>query len=329
MIDLPRPFSMQTTPRDLEYQTALAKVIYPQNIPTPFFYPRSPQSMRGLGDDPIPPTYNGGCVGYDFPALSQAYGVEQCGNETSVDAQYACVQRNLPKLNMIQSMSSSSGICITPDMLPSGYVPTAGSSYDNFLQNKNYLWNSYLNATGNVQQTPAANNSTYAGVTGSPQVSFSTSRGTNNLRIGDTWTVHVTGGQPGALVSVTGNHDGVVSTNAMGVIGTDGTFTLQGTIDASSMGNWTEEWFVASKSAGSFSFNVSPTVTTQGSGTPASSGSGTGAPSGSGSGSGAGAGTSPAPGSSSIPDTIAGIPSTYLMMGGAALLMLVMLGGRR
>ncbi len=317
-IVLPRPFTMQTTPRDLEYQNAMAKHIYPRNTPSPFFYPRAPQSLRGLSDgDPIPPNYNGGCVGYDYPAWASATGVENCGILDNVDAQYACVQRNQPKLNFIQSLP---GTCITPDMLPSGYTPTAGGSYDYFLQNQAYLQNQYNN---NTQLTPGTGTTS----TGSPQVTFTTSRGTNNLRVGDTWSIRITGAYPGGAVYVVGNHDGVVNNNAMGVIGADGTWQTSGTIDASSMGNWTEEWFASGKSVGSFSFNVSPTVTTQGSGT--SSGSGTGSPSGSGTGSGTGTGTSPVPGSSAIPSTIGGIPSTYLMMGGAALLMLVMLGGRR
>ncbi len=319
MIDLPRPFTMQTTPRDMEYQTALAKHLYPQHIPTPFFYPRDPQSLRGLGDDVvIPPSYNGGCVGYDYPAWADAMDVENCGVLDNVDAQYACVLRNRPKLNFIQSLP---GTCITPDMLPAGYQPTPGGSYDYFLQNQAYLSN--VNTPQGGTGSGTAPSSAF-----SPHVTFTTSRGTNNLRVGDTWTVRITGGQPSSMVAVTGNHDGAVSTNTMGVIGPDGTWSLNGTISAAEMGQWTEEWFAGGKSAGNFSFNVSPTVTTQGSGTGTGTGTGTGSGTGNGTGTGTPSGTS-TPGTSAIPDTIGGIPSTYLMMGGAALLMLVMLGGRR
>lgn len=161
----------------------------------------------------------------------------------------------------------------------------------------------------------------------SPRVTFATSRGSTALQPGDSWTITITGGQPGAEVTAQGNHDGQVSTMTFGLADAQGNFQLQGMIEASSSGNWTETWYVGGVNAGTFSFTVSvpsgviPPSTAGGSNTPVPSpGNVTVSP----------PGTVAQQQSSGGGDFIAGINNKTLLLGaGALMLFLTMMGGRR
>ena len=151
---------------------------------------------------------------------------------------------------------------------------------------------------------------------------FSTPHG-SNPQVGDSWTVTITGATPNADVTVYGIHpDGSTAQSSMGQTLPDGTFTLSGTFDTTVEGKWTETWYVNGQQIGSpFSFTVgvpSSGTGTGGGGTPGGGSTGGGNTGGGGN------------GGPSVPSTIFGINSTYVLAGGAGLLLLlVMMGGKR
>lgn len=340
-IDLPSRLNFQTSARDLEFHTALKKIVYPQNIPTPFFYPRSQYGVAGLGAD---------CIPYDYYALLQAFGVVDCGSapyNSDPATQYACKQTNDPKLQQIAMMAPAYGTCITADMIPGPYTPTPGSAGDTSSSGGSGIimipWGTQPSGgiTYTAPSTPYTppSTSTPPATTGgggnstpassySPTVSFIPSRA-GTLYPGDTWQLHIQGGKPGAVVSVTGTQNGVTNTNQMGATDQNGNWSTSGTIDASSIGSWFEVWYVGGQMAASpFSFNVaSPS-------SPASGGStGTQTPSGTQSStpppSSGGMTQTQTPAPSSSDGMIFGVPQNYVLMGGAAILLLAVMGGRR
>ncbi len=136
------------------------------------------------------------------------------------------------------------------------------------------------------------------GATRGGTLSFTTSSGSTSLRVGDTWTVKITGASPNAAVAVSGSMPGsTFEFTRMGVTDGNGNFTKSGTVGVGDIGAWQESWYVnaggraGNALAGSVSFTVSPVLAANG-GAGAGSGSGSGAGSGSGSGSGDGSGSS-------------------------------------
>ncbi len=127
------------------------------------------------------------------------------------------------------------------------------------------------------------------------------------------------------MVSVQGTHNGVTTPNNMGPTDSSGNFTLNGTIDNASAGSWAETWYVGQQSAGSFSFQVAaPQGSSTGTGTAAGGSTGTSS-TGTGTGTQTG-GTAGTPAGELIP----GVSNTYLALGGGAVLLLLMaMGGRR
>ncbi len=136
------------------------------------------------------------------------------------------------------------------------------------------------------------------GATRGGTLSFTSSSGSTSLRVGDTWTVKITGASPNAAVAVSGSMPGsTFEFTRMGVTDGNGNFTKSGTVGIGDVGAWQESWYVnaggraGNALAGSVSFTVSPVLAANG-GAGAGSGSGSGAGSGSGSGSGDGSGSS-------------------------------------
>lgn len=131
-----------------------------------------------------------------------------------------------------QGYAQNAGQNSNPGVNPSQYVPGGGSS------------GSTGGSTGNTATSSAGT------------LSFVTSRGGNQLRPGDTWTITVHGA-PNQPVDVDGIHpDGTPARNTMGTTSSAGDFVLQGTIDSSAIGNWQEQWFVGGQSVGSINFTV-------------------------------------------------------------------------
>ncbi len=329
-ITLPSRLNLQTSARDLEFNTALKRIVYPQTVPTPFFYPQSPyaRGMRGLG-----------CIPYDYYALQTAFGVENCGQGyTDAQSQYACTQRNAPKLEAIALMAPSYGTCITADMIPGPYTPTPGSAGDTSQSGNPIVvpWGTqpgsgivYSNPPATYTPPPVSSGGTVAppsssAGTYSPTVSFIPSRA-GTLYPGDTWQIRIQGGRPSSVVSVTGTQNGVTNTNNMGTTDQNGNWSTSGTIDNSSVGNWFEVWYVGGQMAASpFQFTVaSPNspASTGGTNTPPPSGNTTPPLT--------GGTTTPPPSSSSSTGMIMGIPENYVLMGAGALVLLMVMGGRR
>lgn len=77
------------------------------------------------------------------------------------------------------------------------------------------------------------------------------------LQVGDTFAVSISGGAPNTEVSVDGTHNGVLDHNTMGHTDANGNWAIQGSFDASTVGNWSETWYVGTQNAGSFQFAIS------------------------------------------------------------------------
>jgi hypothetical protein len=84
-------------------------------------------------------------------------------------------------------------------------------------------------------------------------VTFTSSRGSNALQVGDTWLVSITGATPNAPVTV--NAGG--ATTQMGTTDANGNFSLSGTARTADIGSWNELWSVGNLNSGAFQFTVS------------------------------------------------------------------------
>jgi hypothetical protein len=104
--------------------------------------------------------------------------------------------------------------------------------------------------------TPAASAPAASG----GHVTFTSSRGSNALQVGDTWLVSITGATPNAQVTV--NAGG--ATTPMGTTDANGNFSLAGTARAADIGSWNELWSVGNLASGAFQFTISapPTAAT-------------------------------------------------------------------
>ena len=80
--NLPGRLNFQTNPANLEYKNALSKILYQPRIPTPYFYPKSPYALAGLGQHgtiPGPPY----CTDFpDYASMLTYFGVELCTQST-------------------------------------------------------------------------------------------------------------------------------------------------------------------------------------------------------------------------------------------------------
>lgn len=338
-IDIPADLRMQVTARDIEYRNALSRFVpSPPAFPAPY-YAKSPYALggvRGLGNPVL--TY-GGCVPYDYYGFLEAFRaaglIEDCGMWPfgDVAGQFACQQRNQPTINKIQSWA---GTCISPSQLPANYVPTPGSSGDPNLATGQIV--AIGPAAGGYSSPPANTGQANTGTAlpsnsaSSPSLQFTTSRGSTTLYPGDTWQIRITGSAPNAIISVSGVHNGQTSVNQMGSADASGNYTKTGTIDAYDAGGWQETWYAGSAMAGVINFTVTAAPNPGGSQQPQGT-----QPSGGQNGGGAqgttltpGAGTSSGTGlPATTGNTIFGVPSNYVMLGGAAVILLALMGGRR
>lgn len=143
-------------------------------------------------------------------------------------------------------------------------------------------------------------------------------------RVGDQWQVSIVRGRPGATVSASSSQNGhVLGSATMGTLNSNGEWVKTGSFDDSTVGTWNEVWYVDGVKAGEFNFVVA-----------SGSGSGTGIDNnttdqggneglfGGGSGSGSG---SHSGGGGSIAGMFAGISPNMLLIGGAAILAVLVL----
>jgi len=340
---LPQRFSMQKRASDISYQNAMRTHLYaPMTFAAPY-YPRSPYSLRGLGDHgviPGPPY----CTDMSYDQLLQMFAVEDCtvyDAQGDVQGSAACAARNYPKLygptnsvswwqqNCTENAGPQNTTITTPPVAPTGYSgPTiyAPGPGGTLIPDTGYPATGAPSSTGNYN----------------PTVSFQGSRAGSTFQPGDQWSISITGGAPNTIVTVNGVHNGASAVNQMGNTDQNGNFSLSGTFDTSVIGNWSETWYVGTQTAGTFTFSViAGNSTPAGTGTPTPTpqqtpvnsyptpGSSTGqTPSGTQQPAPTGGTTNNTPVATST-DLIPGISNTYLAIGaGALLLVLVAAGGK-
>src|SRR5262249_40940571 len=109
-----------------------------------------------------------------------------------------------------------------------------------------------------VMQQPAPVTTTTPGSSiAAPKLTFTNSRNnTTALKVGDTWTIQITGAGANLPVGVVGVHDGASSSAQMGTTDSQGNFRTNGTFDQSVIGNWQESWYVNGAPVGSIAFTV-------------------------------------------------------------------------
>ncbi len=133
---------------------------------------------------------------------------------------------------------------------------------------------------------------------------FITSRPGGTLYPGDTWTINITGGLPGLMVTTWGYKDSNFYARAMkGRLDGSGNFSLSGTVAAGDVGSYQETWEVDTNAIGQANFVVAtpssgqanpPVGTGAGAGSSSSgSSSSNGGSGGSGAGGNTGGGTTP------------------------------------
>ena len=119
--------------------------------------------------------------------------------------------------------------------------------------------------------TPATGGGGGGTGSGNPTFAFTnlTSGDNTNFKVGDRWQLQITGGPPNTPVTVIGGMSGSNATNQMGTTDSAGRFSLNGQMDQSQIGNWSEQWKVGTATVAVFGFNVKPagTVVTGGTGT--------------------------------------------------------------
>jgi hypothetical protein len=109
-----------------------------------------------------------------------------------------------------------------------------------------------------VTPKPPTAPATPAAVPNGGTFSFTTSRGSSAMQVGDTWLVSITGASPNTPVTVSGSmpSGGFTSTNEGSTDGS-GNFSKSGTVGTGEIGNWSETWSVGPATSGSISFSVS------------------------------------------------------------------------
>lgn len=95
---------------------------------------------------------------------------------------------------------------------------------------------------------PPATTTTTTSKGGNVTINFTASRSGNTFYIGDTWTISISGGTPGAAVVADGN--------PFGTIDTSGNWSKSGSFDSTVVGPWNEHWYVGGTLVGVWQFNV-------------------------------------------------------------------------
>jgi hypothetical protein len=117
------------------------------------------------------------------------------------------------------------------------------------------------------------------------KVTFTSSRGSNFLQVGDTWMVAITGATPNSVVTVAGwMPSGTFPPTAQGSTDASGNFSKSGTVGTGEIGKWQQIWAVGGVASGAIVFTVAAAPASQGGGAPSGgSAAGGGAPAGGGS----------------------------------------------
>ena len=356
-VNLNRRFGMQTRASDISNAQAFRQNLYAPSVFQAPYYPGSPYSLRGLGDQhgtiPGPPY----CTDLSYAQLLAMFNVEDCSSYDAagdVGGSAACAARNSPKLygatnsvawwqaNCTENAGPQNTTITTAPVTPTGYsgppIYAPGPGGTTIIDTG---FGPAPTAATTIGTPSSSSNGAY-----NPVVSFQGSRAGSTFQPGDSWAIQISGGAPNTLVTVNGVHNGAAATNQMGSTDQNGNFSLSGVFDTSVIGNWSETWYVGTQTAGTFTFSVIAGLSTPaGTGTPAATNTPTGTqqqptsyPSPSSSAGGTPTGTQqPAPSggttnntpAATFTDFIPGISNTYLAIGaGALLLVLVAAGGK-
>lgn len=180
-----------------------------------------------------------------YSDLLSLYGVETC-NQSTVGDQYACEQRNQPKLQALSDAQAAGKGCFNSDGSP---VVGYGSGATTISTSGGTYVYSTSNAGGYRVGTFSFNNISTGG----------TATGNNN--VGDTWKVSIVGSTPNAQVEVVGTHpNGATDSNIVGMTDSNGNFSIGGTFSNSDIGAWTGVWKTAGVVNGTVNFNVNAAV---------------------------------------------------------------------
>ena len=111
--------------------------------------------------------------------------------------------------------------------------------------------------------------------TGTLRLTNLTSGNASSFQVGDKWQISITGASPNKPVIVTGTQNGKTSTTPMGTTDASGNWAITGTMDASTVGSWSEQWSVGGVVIGQLSFTVGAAASSSGSGSGAGGGAAT------------------------------------------------------
>ncbi len=124
-----------------------------------------------------------------------------------------------------------------------------------------------LSDAGVVSHSPATGSAPSPGGSGSQatlSLNFNniTTGNRSTLRVGDSWTLVVTG-PPNSEVLAIGGPGGRTDQTVMGHTDSSGIWSTSGRVSSSEIGNWSQEYLVGGKSAGSVNFAVVAAPTQQ------------------------------------------------------------------
>ncbi len=242
---------------DLEYATVISRMYGGYNIRPGWEYPRSPYGAgairRALGnlgvfDAPARPDW----IDPGYPP-DPAIVATNTANNNAYQKSVELAQAD----NNFDQCAANAQNASSPEQYAQVMARCHGQEAQQSGPEAGDLPVTYYTPSKTAGASPY-NPATLPSYTGySPRVSFSTSTGdTGQLKPGNTWTIRITGAQAGVPVTVTGGQNGQSITTAMGTTDNAGNWEASGTIDASMIGNWTEQWTAGGTNAGSLAFTV-------------------------------------------------------------------------
>ena len=337
-VNLTSPFSMNQQPQQLNQSFVIG--------PLPdarWRYQNNPRSLKGLRGTPasemfqtggIPSWYSNAVAqaassGYSIPVLVQGNGSVLHVNPDGTWAY--TIGGAIPGPNWNDPIAPSDSSFVSPPlatwnaMITALGIPAYVANYGpSGVTTASQAAAAVATAPANMATyfSNPANSTSVAPTGAAPGVSlaFITSRGGTVLQPGDTWTIKISGATPNIQVSASGIKSGQsLGTTSFGSTDANGNFTLSGSIDSTMLGSWAETWYVGSQTAGQLSFSVvaqgSAPAPIVGSGGPVVNVTGTATPQSS--------------LTSLISGNVGGIPTSYLLIGGGALVLILLMGSRR
>jgi hypothetical protein len=210
------------------------------------------QSAVEASFPPCPPPYDPSCENPRDAAIQAALATwttnpASCHNVVCDPSGQPAIAVNQPYTTAAGQAAVGTGIQTTSGFIPLATPPVVAAAAPLLAPVKQVMASA---PAGFSTRTPAV----------APKLTFTNSRGSNSLVVGDTWTITITGAAPGSAVSVTGNTSGSNTTpvtTPLGSTDVNGQFTLSGQLDPSTVGVWAEDWRVGGNTVGHIAFTVS------------------------------------------------------------------------